>query len=191
MAALSTASPFGNRLTMAPNTRQRASFSLLSPLPCQFALFFFCCFSIVCFNFSELDELTLNASFLLTTHYARYDLHPRLFALNFVSLLLLAVWPKLPAMHRLRFKFFTDAQSASGSGTPDRGNNSRSRAASPSAQLTESSLRNLNLARGSASYHYQAQQPPIQEVSEPSTPVLTTSSNWTPARLKSRLFNKK
>ena len=45
-------------------------------------------------------------SFLLSTHYTRYDRHPTLFVLNFLSLLLIGLAPKLPQMHRLRIRFF-------------------------------------------------------------------------------------
>lgn len=41
--------------------------------------------------------------FLISTHYTRYN--PTLFALNFVATVLSLV-PKLPMLHRLRFKLF-------------------------------------------------------------------------------------
>lgn len=44
--------------------------------------------------------------FLLSTHYTRYDRHPALFILNFLSLLFLALAPKLPQLHRVRIRFF-------------------------------------------------------------------------------------
>ena len=49
---------------------------------------------------------TDTARFLLSTHYTRYDRHPTLFMANFFSLILLALAPKLPQMHRLRIRFF-------------------------------------------------------------------------------------
>jgi len=52
--------------------------------------------------------------FLLSTHYSRYDRHPTLFTLNFLSLLFLALAPKLPQMHRLRIQFFTQALDVNG-----------------------------------------------------------------------------
>lgn len=45
-------------------------------------------------------------SFLVSTHYTRYDSHPALFTLNLISLILVGLAPKLPMFHRLRFKFF-------------------------------------------------------------------------------------
>ena len=51
-------------------------------------------------------------SFLLSTHYTRYDSHPALFTLNLVALLFLGLAPKLPAFHRLRIKFFDAGEGA-------------------------------------------------------------------------------
>lgn len=45
------------------------------------------------------------ALFLLCTHYTQLDLYPSLFTLNFCSTLGLALLPKLPVFHRLRFRF--------------------------------------------------------------------------------------
>jgi len=64
------------------------------------------------------------ALFLLSTHYSRYDRHPKLFTLNFLSLLCLALAPKLPQMHRLRIRFFaepSEAPNRSHNITPDSG----------------------------------------------------------------------
>lgn len=43
--------------------------------------------------------------FLLSTHYTRYDHHPALFSLNLISLVALALIPKLPQLHRQRLSF--------------------------------------------------------------------------------------
>ena len=43
--------------------------------------------------------------FLLSTHYTRYDHHPALFSLNLISLVGLALIPKLPQLHRQRLSF--------------------------------------------------------------------------------------
>ena len=48
--------------------------------------------------------------FLVSTHYTRYN--PWLFSLNF-SALLFVLFPKLPILHRLRFKFFEPAPTPS------------------------------------------------------------------------------
>ncbi|KNZ50602.1 uncharacterized protein VP01_432g2 [Puccinia sorghi] len=45
------------------------------------------------------------ALFLLCTHYTHLDLHPSLFTLNFACTFCLALLPKLPIFHRLRFRF--------------------------------------------------------------------------------------
>ncbi|MBW0505455.1 hypothetical protein O181_045170 [Austropuccinia psidii MF-1] len=45
------------------------------------------------------------ALFLLCTHYTRLDLYPFLFTLNFTCTLCVALLPKLPVFHRLRFRF--------------------------------------------------------------------------------------
>lgn len=46
--------------------------------------------------------------FLVSTHYTRYNL--ALFALNF-TVTLLVLFPKLPILHRLRFKVFPSSHS--------------------------------------------------------------------------------
>lgn len=51
-------------------------------------------------------------SFLLSTHYTRYDSHPALFTLNLLALLFVGLAPKLPAFHRLRIKFFDAGEGA-------------------------------------------------------------------------------
>ncbi|GAA96464.1 uncharacterized protein L969DRAFT_103410 [Mixia osmundae IAM 14324] len=56
--------------------------------------------------------------FLVSTHYTRYDRNPALFTLNIVSVLLLGLAPKLPQLHRLRFKFFEGLRSVPQSGMP-------------------------------------------------------------------------
>lgn len=48
--------------------------------------------------------------FLISTHYTRYN--PLLFGLNFVALLFV-LFPKLPILHRLRFKFLPPAPTPS------------------------------------------------------------------------------
>lgn len=57
----------------------------------------------------NLDILPLifsfNCRFLLSTHYTRYDHHPALFSLNLISLVALALIPKLPQLHRQRLSF--------------------------------------------------------------------------------------
>ncbi|POW01683.1 hypothetical protein PSHT_12410 [Puccinia striiformis] len=45
------------------------------------------------------------ALFLLCTHYTHLDLHPSLFTLNFTVTFCVALLPKLPVFHRLRFRF--------------------------------------------------------------------------------------
>lgn len=45
------------------------------------------------------------ALFLLCTHYTHLDLHPSLFTLNFTCTFCMALLPKLPVFHRLRFRF--------------------------------------------------------------------------------------
>ncbi|KAH9464298.1 hypothetical protein MJO28_002074 [Puccinia striiformis f. sp. tritici] len=45
------------------------------------------------------------ALFLLCTHYTHLDLHPSLFTLNFTITFCVALLPKLPVFHRLRFRF--------------------------------------------------------------------------------------
>ncbi|KAA1097651.1 hypothetical protein PGT21_016176 [Puccinia graminis f. sp. tritici] len=45
------------------------------------------------------------ALFLLCTHYTHLDLHPSLFTLNFTCTFCMALLPKLPIFHRLRFRF--------------------------------------------------------------------------------------
>lgn len=45
-------------------------------------------------------------SFLVCTHYTHFAHYPSLFALNFLSTFCLALLPKLPVFHRLRFRFF-------------------------------------------------------------------------------------
>lgn len=54
---------------------------------------------------SATNALTFR-SFLVSTHYTRYDSHPALFTLNLCALLFVGLAPKLPAFHRLRIKFF-------------------------------------------------------------------------------------
>lgn len=52
--------------------------------------------------------------FLLSTHYTRYDHHPALFSLNLISLVALALIPKLPQLHRQRLSFGSQETFANG-----------------------------------------------------------------------------
>ncbi|CAD6566934.1 MAG: hypothetical protein CYPHOPRED_001278 [Cyphobasidiales sp. Tagirdzhanova-0007] len=61
--------------------------------------------------------------FLLSTHYTRYDHHPALFSLNLISLVVLALIPKLPQLHRQRVTFggpshTTRSENGTGANTP-------------------------------------------------------------------------
>lgn len=56
-------------------------------------------------------------SFLVSTHYTRYDSHPALFTLNLCALLFVGLAPKLPAFHRLRIKFFDAGEGGPTPGT--------------------------------------------------------------------------
>lgn len=53
-------------------------------------------------------------SFLLSTHYVRYDLHPNYFSLNLFTVICFGLLPKLPQAHRLRLRFFDNYELPSG-----------------------------------------------------------------------------
>lgn len=57
----------------------------------------------------------LRRSFLVSTHYTRYDSNPWLFSLNLITLVAVGLAPKLPMFHRLRFKFFDAGTTPGGS----------------------------------------------------------------------------
>jgi hypothetical protein len=121
-------------------------------------------------------------SFLLTTHYARYDLQPALFTINFVSLLFFALAPKLPSLHRIRLRFF----SADDGADPISLHASRSlqnvhsaassRKASPqptlnvNQRLTDANLKALDATQ----IRHGSPPTPILEESEPRTPFIRT-----------------
>ena len=112
----------------------------------------------------------------MTTHYARYDLHPALFAINFVSLLFLALAPKLPSLHRIRLRFFPDDAPDPISLHATHGSIS-SRNPSPQPSIAQQRLTDANLKALDASHISKMTSPPspIEEDSEPRTPLKITS----------------
>jgi len=54
--------------------------------------------------------------FLTSTHYTNYN--PWLFAVNLTALIIFAIIPKMPQLHRQRVRFMAEDQSGSGMSTP-------------------------------------------------------------------------